>query len=58
MRWTLSMLIEDHLVDDNIWSPGRDILVLKILGNPSHIWLTHISFFERTNWVDQRIFLW
>jgi len=57
MRWIPSALIEDHPVDDNIWSLGKDILVLKIPGNPSHIWLTHVSFFEPTSWEDQRIFL-
>jgi len=57
MRWILSALTEEHLVDDNTWSRGRDTLVPKILGNPNHTWFTHASFFERTNWVDQRIFL-
>jgi len=49
---------EDRPANDNIWSRGKDILTLKIPGNPSHIWLMHGSFFEHTNWADLRIFLW
>jgi len=56
-KWIPSALIEEHLADDNTWSLGRDTLVPKILGNLSHIWFMHISFFEHTNWEDLRIFL-
>jgi len=58
MRWIPSALTEDRQVDDNIWSLGKDILALKTLGNLSHTWSTHVSFFAHTNWADQRIFLW
>jgi len=57
MRWIPSVLIEEHLVDDNTWSHGKDIPAPKILGNLNHTWFTHVSFFEHTNWADQRTFL-
>jgi len=56
-RWIPSVPIEDSLVNDNIWSLGKATPALKILGNPSHIWLMLGSFFEHTNWDGQRIFL-
>jgi len=58
MRWIPSALTEERLADDNIWSLGKDTLAPKILGNPNHIWFTHVSFFGRTSWADRRIFLW
>jgi len=36
-RWTSYKPIEDHPVDDNIWSLGKATPMLKTLGNPSSI---------------------